>query len=79
MISADFDLAMVPHFIEHYQRIGVAPENMYLTLHASKEMEQTLGAVLAYPINYRIYAGRFNTFTKFELQVRELQCSKRTF
>ncbi len=74
VVSVDHDMAFLPHFLRHYTSIGIDPRNMVLTLHQKQhnttQLQHALASITGYPVMYHTWVGPFNTFEKFEVQVR---------
>ena len=69
------DAHFVPHFLHHYlDRVGVDPANMLIVLHAASPDDPQLDLVAdqlqARGITPARTHGAFNTFDKYEYQVR---------
>lgn len=67
------DLEHVSHFITHYLSIGIAPQQILITVHAPVDSDtriQTVTHMLKFHNIQAIYVwyGPFNTYDKFEIQ-----------
>lgn len=72
--GVDHDLALLPHFIEHYRSAGIRPANMLFVMHSSRPDQPAVVTAKALMARNGIrvavpWVGDFNTFDKFEIQV----------